>query len=91
MKTEAKKHYVERYVEGPLGQLTWSTSGPNEANQNTSNIEIQKPVDHTIPSDEGPLSPSLTQRLPPLEISQEEMLQLGYMPYRDDYEKVITN
>ncbi|KAB0366776.1 hypothetical protein FD754_010932 [Muntiacus muntjak] len=34
----------------------------------------------------GPLSPSLTTPLPPLDISVAEQQQLGHMPLRDDYE-----
>ena len=45
-------------------------------------------IDHTCPEN-SPLSPSLASRLPPLLIQTEEMLELGYMPQRDDYEKVI--
>lgn len=38
--------------------------------------------------DTGPLSPSLTSRLPPLDVTVEEAAQLGYMPLRDDFERV---
>lgn len=85
---DAKTEYVNRYVVGTLGELTWSTGIPNDVNRNICNTHVQKPIDHTIPSDEGPLSPGLTKRLPPLEIGSDEMLQLGYMPNRDDYERV---
>ncbi|CAL8126354.1 unnamed protein product [Orchesella dallaii] len=88
---EAKTEYVNRYVVGTLGELTWPSNIPNEVNRSICNSQIQKPVDHTVPCDDGPLSPSLTQRLPPLEITPDEMLQLVYMPNRDDYEKEYDN
>lgn len=87
---EAKTEYVNRYVVGALGELTWSTEAHNEVTRNICNINLQKPLDHTIPWDDGPLSPSLTQRLPPLDINLDETLQLGYMPNRDDYERVCV-
>lgn len=42
-------------------------------------------------SDHGPLSPDLTSKLPPLDITPEEATQLGYMPQRDDFERVIIS
>lgn len=36
----------------------------------------------------GPLSPSLTIPITPLEIEQPKQQELGYMPYRDDFERV---
>jgi len=37
----------------------------------------------------GPLSPSLsTPPLPPLELTPQERTELGYMPLRDDFERV---
>ncbi|KAG7220164.1 hypothetical protein INR49_028004 [Caranx melampygus] len=43
-------------------------------------------IPDNIPNRRGPLSPSLTTPLPPLDISLAEQQQLGYMPLRDDYE-----
>lgn len=43
----------------------------------------------TVPM--GPLSPSLTSKLPQLEVTKEEMRLLGVMPKRDDYEKEWEN
>ena len=45
-------------------------------------------VDHT--SGEGPLSPSLTMGpgMAPLQLEPEQAAQLGYMPLRDDFERV---
>lgn len=75
---EAKEEYVKKFVQGTLGHITW----------NNVQEKVQCPQDHTS-VDEGPLSPSLTQKLAPLDIQPDEMGQLGYMPNRDDYEKVI--
>lgn len=36
----------------------------------------------------GPLSPSLTIPITPLEIGQQQQQELGYMPLRDDFERV---
>ncbi|CAG7829608.1 unnamed protein product [Allacma fusca] len=78
--SEAKEEYVKRFVEGTTGQITW----------NNLKEKVQRPVDHTV-VDDGPLSPTLTQQLAPLDIQPDEMAQLGYMPNRDDYEKEFDN
>lgn len=44
-------------------------------------------TDLTIP-DDGPLGPLAMAKLPPLDITPEEANLLGYMPQRDDFEKV---
>ena len=36
----------------------------------------------------GPLSPTLTAPLPPVELTLQEQQELGYMPLRDDFERV---
>jgi hypothetical protein len=36
----------------------------------------------------GPLSPSITTPLSPLDLSLQEQRELGYMPLRDDFERV---
>lgn len=36
----------------------------------------------------GPLSPSLTIPQPPVELTPQEVTELGYMPLRDDFERV---
>jgi transcriptional adapter 2-beta len=91
--TDTKKEFVERFIQGNIGVCTWDDKNNNEENNGfrRSMGLFPKPIDHTLPCDEGPLSPSLTQRLPPLDISSDEMLQLGYMPFRDDYEKVLSS
>lgn len=70
---EVMKHYVTMYIHGNLGKACIPDNIPNRV------------TDHTCPSG-GPLSPSLTTPLPPLDISLAEQQQLGYMPLRDDYE-----
>ncbi|XP_053716987.1 transcriptional adapter 2-beta [Synchiropus splendidus] len=70
---EVMEHYVTMYIHGNLGKACIPDSIPNRV------------TDHTCPSG-GPLSPSLTTPLPPLDITQAEQQQLGYMPLRDDYE-----
>ncbi|XP_037538421.1 transcriptional adapter 2-beta [Nematolebias whitei] len=70
---EVMEHYVTMYIHGNLGKACIPDSIPNRV------------TDHTCPSG-GPLSPSLTTPLPPLDISLVEQQQLGYMPLRDDYE-----
>uniref|UniRef100_A0A9L0S7G0 Transcriptional adaptor 2B n=3 Tax=Equus TaxID=9789 RepID=A0A9L0S7G0_HORSE len=70
---EVMEHYVSMYIHGNLGKACIPDTIPNRV------------TDHTCPSG-GPLSPSLTTPLPPLDISVAEQQQLGYMPLRDDYE-----
>lgn len=74
---EVKEEYITRYLEGNIGKATWA--------------EVQNcrpmPFEHT-PDDRGPLSPEVTSRLPPLDITPEEALELRYMSYRDDYDQV---
>lgn len=43
-------------------------------------------VDHTV-EDKGPLGHLLTQRLPPIDVTPEEAKQLGYMPFRNVFER----
>lgn len=74
---EAKEEYIARYLDGNIGKHTWP---PTESYK--PNLTDQTKSDH------GPLSPDLTSRLPPLDITPEEAAQLGYMPQRDDFERV---
>jgi len=75
---------VERFIFGAMGQLTWRNNFTSKTvEKSTFNI-----LDHTVPSECSPLSPSLSTRQPSLDIGLDEILQLGYMPQRDDYEKV---
>lgn len=77
MYVEVKEEYIARYLEGNIGKATWA--------QLTNHRPVL--VDH-VPNDDGPLSPSVTSRLPPLEVTLEEARLLGYKPHRDDYERV---
>nr|CAG4635430.1 EOG090X058A [Artemia franciscana] len=81
---EVREHYVQRYVCGTIGRLTWLSV--NRAGAEPGFIT----KDHTGP-DFGPLSPSFTARVAPLQIQQDESLQLGYMPNRDDFETEYDN
>ncbi|XP_063696985.1 transcriptional adapter 2B isoform X2 [Culicoides brevitarsis] len=74
---EAKEKYIEKYLESAIGRLTW---GPEAE---------KRPVliDHTLNDDMGPLSPYYTNRLPLLDITQEEATHVGYMANRDDFER----
>jgi transcriptional adapter 2-beta len=70
-------------VNGAIGRATWPL--PNGL---LSNGEARlDAIDHTCPVN-GTLSPSITSRLPPLVIQAGEVLELGYMPQRDDFERV---
>nr|XP_023020638.1 transcriptional adapter 2B [Leptinotarsa decemlineata] len=74
---EVKEEYIARYLEGNIGTATWAQLANHR----------QVLVDH-VPEDEGPLSPTVTARLPPLDVTLEEARLLGYKPHRDDYERV---
>ena len=56
---EVMEHYVSMYIHGNLGKACIPDTIPNRV------------TDHTCPSG-GPLSPSLTTPLPPLDISVAE-------------------
>ncbi|XP_070181068.1 transcriptional adapter 2-beta-like [Littorina saxatilis] len=76
--TECEEHYVQYYIHGNIGKATF----PSES---TSRV-----TDHSCPEG-GPLSPSITTPLPPLELSLQEQQELGYMPLRDDFEREYDN
>ncbi|KAF5308179.1 hypothetical protein FQR65_LT06359 [Abscondita terminalis] len=73
---EVRDEYVSRYLDGNIGKATWAE------------IANRRPIitDQT-PEDRGPLSPLVTARLPPLDVTPEEARQLGYMSHRDDYDR----
>ena len=78
----AKEEYIKQYIHGIVGKHTWKEELRGYAH------------DHTQASDRGPLSPTLTGKLPPIAVSRHEALLLGYMPHRDDFEdfdKVTEN
>ena len=70
----AKEEYIKHYIHGIVGKHTWREELRGYAH------------DHTQASDRGPLSPTLTGKLPPIAVSRHEALLLGYMPQRDDFE-----
>ena len=74
---QAKEEYIKHYIHGLVGKHTWKEELRGYA------------VDHTQREgavDRGPLSPTLTGKLPPIAVSGQEALLLGYMPHRDDFE-----
>lgn len=73
---DAKEEYVNKFVNGTIGKATWTPA------------HSQRPllIDHTE-DDTGPLGANALARLPPLEITNEEAAQLGYMPNRDSFER----
>lgn len=75
---EAREEYISRFLEGNIGKATWASA----ADSRPLLAEISM-------NDEGPLSPEQINKLPPLDITPEEALQLGYMPLRDDFERVL--
>lgn len=76
---EAKEEYINRFVEGSIGRVMWEPASSMRPHL----------TDLTIP-DDGPLGPAAMAKLPPLDISPEEATLLGYMPQRDDFEKVCS-
>nr|XP_006822133.1 PREDICTED: transcriptional adapter 2-beta-like isoform X2 [Saccoglossus kowalevskii] len=75
---EAMEHYELMYQIGNIGKATI----PSNLNS--------KVIDHTTPLD-GPLSPSLTTPFTPVEMTLAEQHELGYMPFRDDFEREYDN
>jgi len=71
---QVKERFIKCFINGPLGRATWREDLRGHA------------VDHTQDNDRGPLSPTLTSKLPPINIAPTEALLLGYMPNRDDFE-----
>lgn len=74
---ECQDHYVTFYVNGSIGRETI--------------VLTKSPVkDHSCPEG-GPLSPSITTPISPIELSIQEQHDLGYMPFRDDFEREHDN
>jgi len=73
---QCKEEYSKHFIHGIVGKYTWREEKRGHA------------VDHTVKggADRGPLSPTLTGKLPPISVSGQEALLLGYMPHRDDFE-----
>lgn len=72
---QVKEEYIKHYIHGLVGKHTWQEELRGYA------------VDHTQAADRGPLSPTLTGKLPPINVNNQEALLLGYLPHRDDYEE----
>lgn len=70
---------MNRFLEGSIGRVIWEPAYDMRPHL----------TDLTIP-DEGPLGPKSMANLPPLDITPEEATLLGYMPQRDDFEKVLN-
>jgi len=75
---DCKDHYYTFFIHGNIGKVTFKNDIANRV------------TDHTTP-DGGPLSPSLTTPLPPMELTLQEQHELGYMPLRDDFEREYDN
>lgn len=73
---DAKEEYINKYLVGLIGRHTWEPA---------ADLRPQL-IDHTVP-DDGPLSPEPSHNLPPIDVSPEEAKQLGYMPYRNVFER----
>lgn len=71
---QVRDRYTKRFINGAIGAATWSEELRGTA------------TDHTRDTDRGPLSPTLTGKLPPINVAPQEALLLGYMPNRDDFE-----
>ena len=72
--SQVRDRYTKRFINGAIGTATWSEDLRGRA------------TDHTQENDRGPLSPTLTGKLPPINVAPQEALLLGYMPNRDDFE-----
>lgn len=73
---DAKEEYINKYLLGSIGRQTWVPASERKPQL----------VDHTV-DDKGPLGHTQTERLPPIDVSPEEAKQLGYMPYRNVFER----
>lgn len=71
---DAKEKYINKFLNGVIGRHTWSHSIAKRP----------KLTDHTD-EDNGPLSQTQIQKLPPLDATTDEAAQLGYLPNRNDF------
>lgn len=74
---EAKEEYISRFIEGSIGRLTWPSAAscrPDITDKTQTN------------QNEPPIEPV---KLAPLDVRKEEAALLGYMPQRDDFERVF--
>ena len=64
---QAKEEYIRQYIYGPVGKHTWREELRGFA------------VDHTQAADRGPLSPTLTSKLPPISVSSQEAVLVFFI------------
>ncbi|XP_054281115.1 transcriptional adapter 2B-like isoform X2 [Macrosteles quadrilineatus] len=77
---EAREEYINRFLEGSIGQATWPT------------VQHLRPVlRDLVGEDDGPLAGTVVSNLPPLDIRAQEAQQLDYYPLRDDFEIEYDN
>lgn len=74
---QSEYHYNLYFIRGNIGKVTFR------------NDPTPKVIDHTCP--DGPLSPSISTPISPIELSLQEQHALGYMPLRDDFEREFDN
>lgn len=75
---DCEDHYITFFVSGSIGKVTIRPDAADAIK------------DHTCPNG-GPLSPSITEPITPIELSLPEQQELGYMPLRDDFEREHDN
>ena len=68
-----KEEYIKHYIYGLVGKHTWKEELRGYA------------VDHTQAADRGPLSPTLTGKLPPINVNNQEALLLGSSHFHFQY------
>lgn len=74
---QSEYHYTLYYIKGNIGKVTFNSD------------PTPKVTDHTCPG--GPLSPSISTPISPIELTVQEQHALGYMPLRDDFEREHDN
>ncbi|WAR18889.1 TAD2B-like protein [Mya arenaria] len=74
---QSEYHYNSYYIKGNVGKATYQFD------------PTPKVTDHTCP--DGPLSPSISTPVHPVDLSLPEQHALGYMPLRDDFEREYDN
>lgn len=75
---DCETHYNSFFIWGNIGKATFPTE------------PFGKVIDHGCPEG-GPLSPSITVPVNALELTIQEQHELGYMPFRDDFEREHDN
>ncbi|KAH3844434.1 transcriptional adapter 2-beta-like isoform X2 [Dreissena polymorpha] len=74
---QSEYHYNLYYIKGNIGKVTYRFD------------PTPKVTDHTCP--DGPLSPSISTPVNPVDLTLPEQHALGYMPLRDDFEREHDN